>query len=279
MSIAIKAKISKCKLCCASRQLIVSHVIPDFFIRSLERRTPTGKSGQSQPSSILMSLRPEEPGGARQRGYWEKRSGLKEPLLCTDCEARFSRYENYFRKLFYGNKPGPLKKVPVGTQIDLSAFPGLDPDILGVSEIKLDYASFKLFVLSLLWRASVAKGPFFERVDLGPHENQIAMMLKTEDPDSDLRYPIMMVNVRHAKYGLEDFIQQPDCVRDGARRAYSFILGGFMLVVFVGADGHQPPDPVINFRLRSNGHLLVVWSRADHIFRWWAKGLKRAGRI
>src|SRR6267154_734119 len=105
-----------------------------------------------------MSTRPEIAGGQRQRGYWEKVSGIKEYLLCAACEARFSRYENYFRDFFYGNSPPPLKKLSVGMPFDLSAFIDLDPDILGAKLVKVDYAQFKLFVLSLLWRASVAKG-------------------------------------------------------------------------------------------------------------------------
>jgi len=164
--------LSKCRLCGTPGKLIDSHVIPDFFIRSLQRQIPTGKSGQPQPTSIMMSLRPGEEGGQRQRGYWEKQSGINEPMLCAGCESRVSQYENYFRTFFYGKNPSPLKKIPVGTSVDLSSFAGLDPDILGVRAVKMDYTQFKLFVLSLVWRASVAKGNFFEKICLGPNTRQ-----------------------------------------------------------------------------------------------------------
>jgi hypothetical protein len=257
----------------------VSHVIPDFFIRSLERNILTGKSGQKQPTSIMMSLQPGEPEGPRQRGYWEKRSGIKEPMLCRACEGRFSRYENYFRVFFYGNTPPPLKKLSIGTPLTIPPSVGLDPDIVGVSHVKLDYTQFKLFVLSLLWRASVAKGDFFEKVALGPHESKIAAMLKAETPGPDNEYSVLMIDLQHGKYGIEDFVQQPDCVRDGAQRAYSFVLGGFMLVVFVSATGHLSPEPVRSFCLQTSGDLVLVSSRADHIFRWWGTRLKQAGKL
>src|SRR5438309_8138673 len=122
-----------CRLCGGPGPLTQSHILPDFFIRSLERRVPTGQSGQTQPTSIMMSLRPEEEGGQRQRGYWEKQSGLHEALLCNVCEGRFSRYESYFRNFFYGNKPPPLTKLAVGTPLNLSV--GLDADIVGANVV------------------------------------------------------------------------------------------------------------------------------------------------
>jgi hypothetical protein len=226
-----------------------------------------------------MSTRPEIEGGQRQRGYWEKVSGIKESLLCSACEGRFSRYENYFRDFFYGNSPPPLKKLSVGTPLDLSRFIGLDPDILGAKLLKVDYAQFKLFVLSLIWRASVAKGNFFEKVDLGAHESRIAALLKAENPGPDNEYPITILDLRHGTYGFEDLVQQPDYGKDGAQRGYSFVIGGFMLIIFVGALGHLPPDPVAKFCLKSSGELILVISKAGHILQWWATGLKRAGKI
>jgi len=272
--------LSNCRLCGTPGKLIVSHVIPDFFIRNLETQVNTGKSGQTQPASIMLSLRQKKEGGQRQRGYWEKQSGIKEPMLCAGCEGWFSQYENYFRAFFYGKNPTPFKKIPVGAPVDFSSFAGLDPDILGVNAVKLDYTQFKLFVLSLVWRASVAKGNFFEKVSLGPqHEARLAAMLNAEDPGWDDQYSILMVDLQHAEYGLEDFIQEPDCVRDGGQRACSLILGGFMLVAFIASAGHRLPDSIGPFCLRASGDLLLIFSRADHIVRWWATRLKNAGKI
>lgn len=93
------------------------------------------------------------------------------------------------------------------------------------------------------------------------------------------QYPIFMVDLQHTKYGLEDFVQQPDCVKDGAQRGCSFIIGGFMLVTFIAAAGHRPPDLVDSFCLRSSGDLLLISSRAQHIVRWWATRLRNTVKI
>ena len=226
-----------------------------------------------------MSTRPEIVGGPKVRGHWEKITGVKEPLLCARCEGRFSKYEHYFRTFFYGNKPPPLEKLSIGNPSDLSSLVGLDPDILGANVVHVDYLQFKLFVLSLLWRGSVAKGNFFKKVDLGPHESRIGDLLNSEKPGPDNEYPILMVDLRHGSYGLEDLIQQPDYGKDGGLRGYSFVIGGFMLIIFVGAPGHLPPDPFGKFCLKTSGELVMLISKADHILKWWATGLKRAGKI
>src|ERR1017187_3518312 len=96
---------TSCMLCGGPGPLCESHIVPDFFVRSVERLQPTGAQGQYQPISFLKSSRPEERDGARQRGYWEKKVGLKERLLCWACEGKFQKNETYVRSLFYGTAP------------------------------------------------------------------------------------------------------------------------------------------------------------------------------
>ncbi len=272
-------KSEKCRLCGSDGKLTDSHIIPDLFIRSLEAKLPTGKSGITQPTSILLSLRSDEVGGLRQRGSWEKKYGLKEHLLCRQCENRFSRYERCFRQLFYGNKKGPIRKIEIGTPFNMEAVFGLPAEIIGVRKLQVNYAKFKLFVLSLLWRSSVAKGKFFSKIDLGPHEAEIAALLNSEDPGPENRYFIVMIDLQFVGYGAEDMIRQPDAFRDEAQRAYSFVLGGFMLVIYVGAEGHLPPVPIRPFCLRGNGDLILVSTKAEPILKKWVVGLKQQGKL
>jgi hypothetical protein len=46
----------------------------------------------------------------------------------------------------------------------------------------LDYAMFKLFHLSVLWRAGVSTREEFRNVKLGSHEDVIRQMLLRDDP-------------------------------------------------------------------------------------------------
>lgn len=90
-----------CKLCGQNAPLCQSHVYPDFYIWSLERTKPTGRTGQLQRFSILKSSREGVVDGEKQRGYWERVVGLKERLLCVTCERKLSVYEDYVRNLLY----------------------------------------------------------------------------------------------------------------------------------------------------------------------------------
>jgi hypothetical protein len=57
---------------------------------------------------------------------------------------------------------------------------------------KANYRLFKLFVLSVLWRASVSSIEFYECINLGTHhEAQIQKMLVNNDPGSEQDYPFV----------------------------------------------------------------------------------------
>jgi hypothetical protein len=106
-----------CKLCGITSTLCDSHIFPDFFIERMKYWKPTGKAGQEQPFLILKSSDPKAEDGAKQGRHWEEFIGLKERLLCSPCEQKFSGYESYARKLLYGTGPQPIKKTQLGNSI------------------------------------------------------------------------------------------------------------------------------------------------------------------
>ncbi len=158
---------------------------------------------QSQPHSILLSTRSEIVGGQRQRNYWERIVGLKEHLLCAACELRFSVYENYARTAFYGSGPGPsLAKGSLGVEIEPAPIGVAPRGFLGAHRAQFDFRLFKLFVLSLFWRASVAHGSFFHRVSLGPYEQRLAKLLLSENPEDENIFPFVVIDLRQESFGL-----------------------------------------------------------------------------
>jgi len=204
--------IGSCKLCGSVGVLKESHVIPDFYIRGLEHKRVTGKKGVSQPFSFVLSTLADladEEGGAKQRGHWEKILGMKEYLLCGKCEQEFSEYESYARLFLYGNTPPPLKKLPLGSRIAAPVGQAGLEDLLDVRKVIVDYKRLKLFQLSILWRAGVAKGSFFEDVNLGSfHEMKLRNLLSTKNPGLDTDYACLMVDLQHNGKGCEDWIEQ-----------------------------------------------------------------------
>lgn len=185
----------KCRLCLETRDLRRSHIYSELLYKPLY--------GDDQ-AAITM-----------QRGvpYIRKlRKGLRERLLCDDCEQRLRKYEDYFAKAWYQNSPLPVRIPPVGT-LKAPAF---------------DYAPFRLFHLAQLWRASVSTLGDYSAIRLGPHEERIRQMLLSEDVGDAESYPLRAaVIVRAATSEVAHKLFAPHVpTREGGTRAYTAIYGG-----------------------------------------------------
>ena len=248
-----------------------SHIFPDFFIRSLQEYVPKGNNRTLEPHSIAMSGRPGFEGGLKQRGYWEKRLGIKETLLCDACERHLNRYETYLREHFYGQEPGRLNKRELGVRIQ-----GAHPTAKGLIEVRemvFDTKFFKLFVLSLLWRCSVASGEFFKLVSLGErHENRLANALLSDDPGGEESYPFRMFDLRDGDSGLVDFFQQPSVTRhaDGCR-VCQIVIGGFLFQIHLVAEGHRLGIQLMELCLRDDGTFRIPVVHAGQFLANWAR--------
>jgi hypothetical protein len=101
--------------------------------------------------------------------------GIRDYLLCEGCERLLNdQFEQPFRKLWY--EDGTVPMVAFGSTFDLHV---------------PDYARFKLFLLSILWRAGVSTRKPFSNVALGSFENDIRRMLATTDPGASGDFPII----------------------------------------------------------------------------------------
>ena len=108
-------------------------------------------------------------------------SGIKEKLLCHNCEEKFSKWENFLKKdlVDFGNK-----------QSKYLIFSLLDENHIRIEGIR--YNEFKLAVLSIVWRLSVSSHPDFYLYNLGIHEDKIReILLNGIAPDESI-YPIIV---------------------------------------------------------------------------------------
>jgi hypothetical protein len=157
-----------CKLCGLPFDAFPkSHIIPDFMYKHL-------KNDKSQILRLRM------PVGTRLKpiftGFYQK------PFLCYGCEKKIGKWETYSEKILYGSTNIKMPKVA----------PSADSHVQDV--LNVDYSNFKLFLLSVLWRASVTCHEFFKEVALGPnHEKILAAMLNAENPGDEESYPVMMI--------------------------------------------------------------------------------------
>lgn len=75
-----------CRLCQKDKPLQNSHVVPEFFYKpSYDKKHRI----YARISGKLAHMPPLQ-------------KGLREPLLCRDCEQKLSPYEKYNREILYG---------------------------------------------------------------------------------------------------------------------------------------------------------------------------------
>ena len=177
------------------RNLRNSHIIPKFLYADLKN-----KRGQ------MMGIT-----GNGSKGWGPKQDGAKEQLLCESCESHLNtHYEQPFKKFWFDNAVLPD--------------PWLDVKPRWLST---DYGPFKLFHLSVLFRASVSSLPMFGGVNLGPHEDRIRKMLFDRNPGKDYQYPIGGFGVVHDRSReIIKLITKPSKIKFGGKHGYEFIYGG-----------------------------------------------------
>jgi hypothetical protein len=207
-----------CRLCLQQTTLRNSHILPEFFYLNLYDQLHRAVNVPSNAKEKIIQ------------------KGLREYLLCQKCETKFSKYERYASRLLQGI-PKFLK----------------DPSGCFVYSDKVNYKNFKLFQLSLLWRASVSKE--FVQVNLGKHEEKVRRMLDEETPGSFLDYGCWLVMYPNPKK-IKRIIWSPATVKLDGHNGYKFMIGDLMWYFFV--TSHKPKTEFRSFFLQESG-LLRIW--------------------
>ena len=143
-----------CALCHLERPRVSSHIIPEFLDQKLY---------DSRHRFHRISTAPQTKNQLLQKG-------LRERLLCRDCEQRLSDWGQYASQAL---STISLEDPTEGSKSFIAHF---------------DYAKFKLFQLSILWRTGVSRRCEFRQVQLGPHEEHLrAMLLAGPEPAKSIQ--------------------------------------------------------------------------------------------
>jgi len=230
-----------CALCLQPRALRRSHIIPEFMYNALydDKHRFWCVSAEVDSRNEL------------------KQKGEREELLCDQCEGRFARHERYASLVHNGGIPLDAKRE--GSLIILDG---------------INYTTYKLFQLSVLWRASVSRLPLFERVDLGPHEEILRRQLLNDDAGKPTRYGCVMFGLTMTPGETPALIMQPTRVRSSGINTYKFVFGGIVWNFFV--DKQELGYPFNHIMLSESGKL-VLQIRAVHEMEDLRKFLKIAG--
>jgi hypothetical protein len=126
-----------------------------------------------------------------------------------------------------------------------------------------DYSKFKLFALSVLWRAGISKSDFFSSVRLGPHEEKLRKMIANSDPGEPYQYPFLMGSVIKDGIALTHLISQSFSTRTQGYYTYRFIFAGIVWYFLVAS--HQPPPGVRECCLQKDGSTVMLFQEFDSL--------------
>jgi hypothetical protein len=217
-----QGKTGICALCKKPKELRNSHIIPEFLYKPLY-------NSEHKIFRLSTDKRPK-------RSFEQK--GLREPLLCGDCEKQFSVYETYVKAAIYG-----------GTELE---FLTNSPNGF---EFRVDYRKFKLFELSILWRVGVSSLPEFKNARLGSHEKVLRQMLLEERPgDTDEYGCILTLPVSHRNI-MDEFIHSMGNVKVKGIQCCGLILAGMCWFFLLSKNGVD--EELVGLFLQSDGALRI----------------------
>lgn len=219
----------RCALCRQEHPLVRSHVIPEFLYRPLYDDKHQFHEFSSEPRRLHRS---------RQKGIYGR-------LLCAECDNRLSKYERYASLVFAGRIP--IQKEKTGALVRVTG---------------LDYKQFRLFGLSILWRAGVSNERMFSEVRLGAHEEVLRKIILRGEPPLPSKYGFFLSPLVHEGKSVVDLIVKPTPSRLLEHRCYRFVFGGIIWTYVV--SGHAAPEAFRKFFLKENGEMTMsIWRVED----------------
>jgi len=210
-----------CRLCGKSKVLRHSHILPEFFFSSVY---------DDLHRTVLVS-------SSEKEKFIQK--GIREYLLCQECETKLSRYEGYAKRV--------IKRIPDFALDSSSAF---------IYSADIKYKQFKLFQLSILWRASVSKSQMFVNINLGRHEEKIREMLDQENPGKTDDYGCFIIRIPEPQK-VHRIIMHPMPERLFGHNGFRFMTGNLFWYFIVSS--HSIHSTIVPMFLQETG-ILRIWT-------------------
>jgi hypothetical protein len=223
-----------CALCNRESSLEESHILPNFLYSAIF------EEGYGVELDIA------------RKTEGRRRSGYSEPLLCRECEARFSKLETYFADVWqHPTKRIRPEAIEEGT-LEITGF---------------EYRRFKLFHLSLIFRMGVSNLAPFSNIRLGPRLERLRSMLLDEDPGEPDEFALFGSALRDPQTGgwQDGIVHAPRAAKIGGQRIYTVLFAGARWHYF--ASSHTSGRS-IRPQFTRNGTLTLVvrdWTKDPHL--------------
>jgi hypothetical protein len=189
--------------------------------------------------------------------------GLREYILCRDCEDILQKDESWFSNYWFQERPLP---DPVeGQYVELSGF---------------DFEPFFRFHLSILWRAAVATSEEFSAVSLGPYEEKIRnyLLAKSSGFRKDPSIFGLVLRRPQSHELCQWMVLAPVRSRISEVWTFTFVFGGCAWKY--GVSGHASPFPE-SLQLKRPGKMvlpIIDYTEEGSISRAWRKWQNSQGR-
>ena len=203
-----------CRLCRQEKPLRKSHIFPEWLYE------PLYDARNHRFNVISTNVRKRK--STRPTGIYEK-------LFCDECEGKLSVWEGYARDIFYCPQ---LKLIEDNRKIVFS---------------KVQYVPFKLFQMSLLWRASITRRPEVPSIDLGPHAERMRMMLFEKRPGKPYEYGSILLLPSIDQNLMQQFLYPPELLptKIDSHTAYRASFGGMFWIFIVSNHSERLPHKAV----------------------------------
>ena len=191
-----------CRLCLKEKKLLKkSHIIPDFLFKDFKE------------NNYFINMKYPEVNKVKRfyTGYYDK------DILCQQCDNEIiGKLETYTSKAFYHKNKHENQISKAKT------FDGLELQIYA----NIDYKKFKLFLLSILWRASISTHEMFIDIQLGIHEEKLRKMIYEDNPLSEKEFEICILEVNSNVELNLNFITNPLNIINKENKLFCFYIKG-----------------------------------------------------
>jgi hypothetical protein len=230
----------KCRLCLQEKKLINAHIIPKFIYKGM-------KNDKNRFSTNYYDLK-------RIKSRNIETAEFDKNILCEKCDNEIlgSIYEKYAEFVMFD------EKANIKSSKTHKAKNGDNFSIL----YGIDYKKMKLFLLSLLWRASITSRPFFKEVNLGSkHEERIREMLIDGIIPEELEYPIITTSFIRTEMPLKYFVGEPKKIKfQNNINGYSFIIRGFQYIFLVNSMTHSLPNELTDSIFNKKDEMTIFYT-------------------
>jgi hypothetical protein len=233
-----------CKLCQKEKKLIDAHIVPKFMFKKM-------KDENHSFYDITYNLDTKQ-----TKSKKTQKEDYDKNILRGDCDNGIigAIYEDYAKEALYGEN--------LNIEIAPKCENFLNPDDGAEYSIckNIDYTKMKLFLLSLLWRASITDRPIFNEVNIGEkHEEIIRKMIYEKTAPSETEYPIIITSFMRTENKFENLIAQPKRIRmKNGLNGYIFLIDSLQFMFFVNSSDHKLPEYVLKSTIKESGELTTL---------------------